>query len=70
MFQFAPYIVVGALRKVAKLHIEGMTIDQALVKVAQEIDEYMIAYDGKRPKDRKVLTYNDIKEGKFLGDLK
>lgn len=63
MFNNSPYLMVGVLRKVAKLCLEGRSIDQALLLVANEIEDGINA-------ETEPLTYKNLSEGKFIGSPK
>ena len=62
------YLMIGVLRKVSRLTAEKqLSLDDALTLIANEIEDGITAFhEGKaRP-----LTYEDMKNGKFMGDMK
>ncbi len=61
-----PYIVAGALRRIATRD-DDATIEDEMIKVADEILEGVAAHERG---EVKPLTYKKLSEGQFIGDKK
>ena len=63
----AAYLLIGAMKAVARESLTGLTIEKALLKVANEI-QYGLSARESGLTER--LTHNDLLSGKFIGKSK
>lgn len=58
-------VLIAALRKVAKFNLEGKTIDQAMLLVANEIENGL---NQRLAGKTKLITHKDLENLNFIGE--